>query len=170
VITTERLTISRLSDKDAPFIYTLVNEPSFLRFIGDKQVSDKASALLYLHHGPLASYREFGYGLYRVSLTRSNITIGICGLVKREFLIHPDVGFAFLSQYCGKGYAYEAAVAVLEYEAKRNDLAVISAITDCDNQSSVNLLERLGFNKINGVQRPNCGVFEPAHYFERHFC
>ena len=145
VIETERLILRRLTVDDAPFILTLLNEPSFLRYIGDKKVRTLEDARQYMLNGPVASYEQNGFGLGLVELKESHTAIGICGLVKREELPDPDIGFALLPDYWNKGFAFEAAAAVLHDARERLSLQRILAITFLDNESSIKLLERLGF-------------------------
>lgn len=144
VLETERLLLCRFTTDDAQFILTLLNEPSFLRYIGDKQVRDLAAAEQYLRNGPIASYERNGFGLYRVELRGSHTPIGMCGLLKREQLTDPDIGFAFLPAFWNKGFALEAASAVLQEARERLRLERICAITTLDNDASIRLLERLG--------------------------
>src|SRR5262245_57822444 len=139
---TERLLLRRLNADDAPFILTLLTEPSFLRYIGDKKVRNLDDARQYILNGPVASYDRNGFGLCLVELKDSQTPIGICGLLKRDELPHPDIGFALLPDFWNKGFAFEAANAVLQ---DARDLELILAITSLDNESSINLLERLGF-------------------------
>jgi len=142
-LTTERLILRRLNVDDAPFILTLLNEPSFLRYIGDKKVRDLDGARQYILNGPVASYDRNGFGLNLVELNES--PIGICGLLKRDELPHPDIGFALLPDFWSKGFAFEAATAVLQDGRERLSLEHILAITSLDNEASINLLQRLGF-------------------------
>src|SRR5215510_2104199 len=114
---TERLLLRRLNTDDAPFILTLLNEPSFLRYIGDKKVRNLNDARQYILNGPVASYEKHGFGLNLVELRESHAPIGMCGLLKREELPDPDIGFAFLPDFWNKGLAFEAANAVL-HEAR----------------------------------------------------
>ena len=114
-VRTERLVLRELTLNDAEFILELLNEAAFLQFIGDKGVRTLADARDYILKGPMDSYRSFGFGLYLTSLRDGATPIGICGLVKREVLADVDVGFAFLARYWSKGYAAEAAAAVLSY-------------------------------------------------------
>jgi RimJ/RimL family protein N-acetyltransferase len=144
VANTERLRIRRLVEDDAPFILDLLNQPSFLRFIGDRGVRTEDDARGYIRSGPIESYREHGHGLYAVDLLETGVAIGICGLLKRPTLEDPDIGFAFLPAYWSKGYAMEAAHAVLAH-ADALGLKRIVAITTVDNERSMRLLERLGF-------------------------
>ena len=142
---TERLSLRQFTIDDAQFILTLLNEPSFLRYIGDKQVRNLEDARQYILNGPVASYERNGFGLYLVTLRESHTPIGMCGLLKREELPDPDIGFAFLPAFWNKGFAFEAAAAVLHDARERLRLQRILAITSLDNDASIRLLERLGF-------------------------
>jgi RimJ/RimL family protein N-acetyltransferase len=144
VAETERLIIRRLEIGDAEFILGLLNDPSFLRFIGDKGVRTLDDARRYLANGPIASYERFGFGLYLTSLRDDGAPIGICGLLKRDSLNDVDVGFAFLPRFWSKGYAFEAATAVMAYGRNVLGLRRIVAVTSPDNESSIRLLEKLG--------------------------
>jgi RimJ/RimL family protein N-acetyltransferase len=142
---TERLILRRLNVDDAPFILTLLNEPSLLRYIGDKKVRDLDGARQYILNGPVASYERNGFGLCLVELKESHTPIGICGLLKRDELPDPDIGFALLPDFWNKGFAFEAATAVLQDGRERLSVEHILAITSLDNEASINLLQRLGF-------------------------
>jgi RimJ/RimL family protein N-acetyltransferase len=144
VLQTERLILRRLTLDDAAFILELVNEPSWLQFIGDRGVRNLEDARNYLVKGPLAGYDRVGFGLYLVESKDSGVPMGMCGLIKRDTLPDVDIGFAFFPRFWGQGYAYEAAAAVLAYGRKTLGLKRIVAITDPDNHSSIKLLERLG--------------------------
>lgn len=143
VLETTRLVLRWLEVEDAEFILALLNEPSFLRFVGDKGVRSIADARDYILHGPIASYERFGFGLFRTEL-KTGVPIGICGLLKRDSLEDVDVGFALLPEYWGQGYAFEAASAVLTYARDVFALQRIVAITDPDNFASIKVLEKLG--------------------------
>ncbi|HKR11451.1 MAG TPA: GNAT family N-acetyltransferase [Pyrinomonadaceae bacterium] len=145
VIETERLSLRQLSLEDASFILTLVNEPSFLRYIGDKQVRNIEDAQQYLLNGPIASYKQNGFGLYLVQLKDGGTSIGMCGLIKRAELPNVDIGFAFLPDFWGQGFGFEAATAVLKYGQETLQLDRIVAITSLDNEPSIKLLRRMGF-------------------------
>ncbi|HSE15598.1 MAG TPA: GNAT family N-acetyltransferase [Pyrinomonadaceae bacterium] len=143
VLETGRLLLRRMTVDDAQFILTLLNEPSFLRYIGDKQVRNLEDARRYILNGPVASYERHGFGLLIVELRDSHTPIGICGLLKREELPDPDIGFALLPDFWSKGFAFEAATAVLN--DARDRLSRVLAITSLDNEASIGLLQRLGF-------------------------
>ena len=144
VIETERLLLRRLGTEDAEFILELLNQPSFLRYIGDKEVRSIADAVRYIQTGPVASYERFGFGLYLVELKETGVSIGICGLLKRDSLPDVDVGFAFLPSFWSQGYALESALAVMNYGREVLGLRRIVAITSPDNDASIRLLEKIG--------------------------
>ncbi|MBP7687981.1 MAG: GNAT family N-acetyltransferase [Thermoflexales bacterium] len=145
ILETDRLIVRGLTLDDAAFILELVNDPDWLRFIGDRHVHSLEEARTYLHNGPLAMYDRSGFGLYAVVLKGHDLPIGLCGLIQRAGLIDVDLGFAYLPQYRAKGYAFEAAAAVMAYGRRTFGLKRIVAITSLDNARSIYLLERLGF-------------------------
>ena len=144
VLETDRLVLRRLSAGDAEFIRELVNEPAWLRFIGDRGVRTVADAREYIANGPVASYERFGFGLYLTELKGGGVPVGICGLVKRDSLEDVDIGFAFLPKFWGRGYAYESASAVLEHARSVHGRKRVVAVTSPDNHTSIRLLEKLG--------------------------
>jgi ribosomal-protein-alanine N-acetyltransferase len=144
VIQTERLMLRRLELNDAAFILELLNEPSFLRFIGDKGVRNLDGAREYILKGPIDSYARHGFGLYAACFRDDSTPIGICGLVKRDGLEDADVGFAFLSRYGSKGYAVESSAAVLKHAGQVLHLRRVVAITAPDNHRSISVLEKIG--------------------------
>jgi RimJ/RimL family protein N-acetyltransferase len=144
VLETDRLILRWLSVENAEFILQLLNEPSFVRFIGDKGVRSIDDARDYILRGPVDSYERFGFGLYLIELKEDSVPIGICGLLKRESLEDVDIGFAFLPQFWKKGYAFESASAVMTYGRNVVGLSRIVAITSPDNEASIRVLEKLG--------------------------
>jgi RimJ/RimL family protein N-acetyltransferase len=144
VLETDRLNLRWLSTDDAEFILELLNEPSFLRFIGDKGVRTLDDARDYILNGPVDMYNRLGFGLYLTELKESGEPIGMCGLIKRDGLEDVDIGFAFLPQFWARGYAYESAAAVMAYGKTVLGLRRIVAITSPDNYASARLLEKLG--------------------------
>lgn len=145
VLETPRLALRRLSADDAEFMLRLLNEPSFLRYIGDRNVRSVADACRYIESGPMAMYARIGFGLFLVELKEGRVPIGICGLLKRDTLDDVDVGFAFLPEHWRQGYAFESAAAVLEYGRHTHHLMRIVAITSLENEASISLLAKLGF-------------------------
>jgi len=145
VVETERLVLRRLTLDDAAFMRRLVNEPSWLEFIGDRGVRTEEDAREYLRNGAIASYEKHGFGLWAVTLRDSDAPIGICGLVRRDFLDDVDLGLAFLPEFEGKGYGREAGAAVVDYARRVLGLRRLVAITVPPNRRSIALLEKLGF-------------------------
>jgi ribosomal-protein-alanine N-acetyltransferase len=143
--TTGRLFLRRFTLDDARFIVELLNEPGWLRFIGDKHVRTVEEARRYLTAGPLRMYDEHSFGLFCVMLAASATPIGMCGLIKRPELDDVDLGFALLERFGGNGYAFEAASAVLRYAEQALRIRRVVAITALDNTRSIELLRRLGF-------------------------
>jgi RimJ/RimL family protein N-acetyltransferase len=146
VIETARLSLRRLSVDDAEFILELLNEPSFIRNIGDKNVRTISDARQYILNGPVDSYQRSGFGLYLVELKNTQVPIGICGLLKRDTLRDVDIGFAFLPRFWSKGYAFESASAVRTYGINALGLKRIVAITNPDNDGSIRVLEKIGLS------------------------
>ena len=131
---------------DVEFIVELLNDASFLRFVGDKGVRTTEDASRYILTGPMDSYERHGFGLWLVELRGTTTPIGICGLLKRETLSDVDIGFAFLPQYRSQGYAFESAAAVMDYGRKVLGLRRIVAITNDDNTDSIRVLEKIGMS------------------------
>ena len=159
VIETERLILRQLCADDAPFILELVNDPDWLRYIGDKNVHNLDEARDYIAKGPVAMYARCGFGLYCVVRKSDGSRIGMCGLIKRDTLEDVDIGFAFLPQYRAQGYAREAARATLAYGRDAIGLSRVVAITSDDNVASGRLLESIGlsFERLReypGDERP----------------
>ena len=142
---TERLQLRPLTVNDDDFVLELLNEPSFLEHIGDKQVRTREDAKSYVELGPQASYAAHGFGLDCVELRSSGEPIGICGLLQREFLDDVDVGYAFLPRYWSRGYATEAVEAVMVDARDRLGLTRVAALVNGNNDSSIRLLGKLGF-------------------------
>jgi RimJ/RimL family protein N-acetyltransferase len=145
VLETARLVLRRMTADDAEFILKLVNEPSFIRFIGDKGVRNQADAVQYIQTGPMANYERLGFGQYLVELKESLVPIGMCGLTRKDWLPDVDLGFAFLPAFWSKGYAFEAAAAVKAYGKDVLGISKLLAITNPDNENSIKLLEKIGF-------------------------
>jgi len=145
ILETDRLVLRRLTPDDAAFILELVNDPDWLRFIGDRGVRTLEDARNYILNGPVAMYERVGFGLYLVERKSDGVPLGMCGLIKREGLDDVDIGFAYLPQYRAQGYAYEAASAVMAYGRREFGLQRIVAITSLDNVQSIQLLGKLGF-------------------------
>jgi RimJ/RimL family protein N-acetyltransferase len=144
IIKTERLNLRHLNPDDGEFILELLNEPDWIKYIGDRGIRTIDDSKKYIQDGPMTMYEEHGIGLYAVELKGSTTAIGVCGLIQRDFLKDVDLGFGFLSKYWGKGYAYEAAQATLTYGVEELGYPRIAGFTSLDNEKSANLLQKLG--------------------------
>jgi RimJ/RimL family protein N-acetyltransferase len=144
VLETQRLVVRRFSLEDAAFAFELVNDPAWLQYIGDRNVRSLEDARAYLRKGALDMYERVGFGMYVVTLKSSGESIGTCGLIKRESLDDVDIGFAFLPQFRGQGYALESAAAVLDHGKRALGLKRIVAIVSPANHRSVAILEKIG--------------------------
>ncbi len=157
VFSTTRLRLELFTATDQAFILELLNEADFLRYIGDKGVRTLAEAERYLLEGPLASYTQHGYGLWKVVAKESGETVGMCGLIRRDYLDAPDIGFAFLNRHRAHGYGYEAGVETIAYGRQALGMARILAITQPDNLASITLLRKLGLREEGTHVAPTDG-------------
>ncbi|MED5618990.1 GNAT family N-acetyltransferase [Ideonella sp. BN130291] len=154
VIHTERLRLRRMHTGDAAFMLALLNQPSFIRNIGDRGARDLAGARAYITDRVRAAYDRHGFGMYVVELKASGEPVGICGLVKRDSLPEVDIGYALLERHWGRGYALEAGRAVLAHAPNDIGLQRLLAITAPDNLPSMALLEKLGLRYQRLMQLP----------------
>lgn len=144
---TERLQLREYVIADAPFIYRLMNSEGWLKNIGDRKIHSVADAQAYMEKNYLPMYAKYGFGPYLVSL-HDGTPLGSAGLYKRDSLDHPDIGFAFLPEFGNKGYAFEAASAVVDFATKALQIQTIVGITLEANQSSIKLLKKLGLHQV----------------------
>lgn len=141
---TARLTLRAFTPDDAAFVVELLNDPGWLRFIGDRKVRTIDDARAYLHNGAIAHATKHGFALGAVQRTSDGTLLGMCGLIRREGLDDVDLGYAFLPAYRGQGYAREAAAAWLACGFERFGLKRIVAITSVDNVASGRVLQAIG--------------------------
>ncbi len=145
LLETKRLFLRRLVRDDAVFILRLLNEPSWLEFIGDKSIYNLNDAKKYIELAPITMYERFGFGLFLVCANQTSAPMGLCGLMKRDNLDHADLGYAFLSEFWGKGFALEAVESVLYYAKNTHHLSRILALSKSSNAASIKLLNKVGF-------------------------
>jgi RimJ/RimL family protein N-acetyltransferase len=155
IFETERLRLRKFTLDDTAFIIELLNSPGWLQFIGDRNVRTEVQAAAYLLNGPIKSYGENGFGLALVEKKDDATPMGMCGILKREQLENPDIGFAFLPRFNSQGYAFEVASATLSYAKANLSMPTVAAITLPQNARSIRLLERLGFTFIQPFCFPN---------------
>jgi RimJ/RimL family protein N-acetyltransferase len=151
---TENLLCRPFELTDAGFIVELVNSEGWLKYIGDRKIHSAADAIRYLNNGPLKSYAQHRFGLCMVLYRAGNIPIGMCGLIKRDTLEQPDLGFAFLPAWSGKGYASEMSKAIIQHAFSHLNLAELSAITDPENDASIAVLRKCGFMQERHITLP----------------
>ena len=143
---TQRLVISKFTIEDAPFFLELVNTPHWIKYIGDRGVMTVEDAEERIREGHLKSYKEHGFGFYKLLLKNKNLKpIGTTGLIKRDALEDVDIGFAMLPNYEREGYGYESSVEIIKLAKDNFTLSRLVAITLDNNQPSIKLLEKLGF-------------------------
>ena len=152
IIQTERLTLQKATFDDAEFIFQLLNDPSFIDNIVDKGIRTLDDAKNYIQQSLIDSYNTNGFGLYITRLKSDNTPIGLCGLLKREELEWPDVGYALLPEFVGYGYATEAAKASMDYGFKALGMNKIVAITSFKNESSMKVLEKVGLKREKVIE------------------
>lgn len=145
-----RMILRHLNERDAPFVLEIVNSPGWLRYIGDRGVRDLEGAQRYIDKN-VNNYQVQGFGLYALELKSSGEVVGMCGLLKREYLPAADIGYALLPSFEGKGLALEAGRAVMEF-AGSLEMDTLFAIVTPANTRSIRLLEKLGFKFEKEIQ------------------
>ena len=155
MIKTERLSIRPIVVDDAEFLLALLNDESFIRFIGDRGVRDLPMAARYIQDTIEKSLRAPDQ-LVVVSLDEIDDLIGVCSFRKREELEDPDIGFAFLPEFRGHGYALEATKATLDYFLAKPDVDRVVAIVSPENNRSISLLNKLGYRRDREIQISSC--------------
>lgn len=166
-IRTERLELQRFapaSEADQDFVLQLLNQRSFIDNIADRGVRTRADARAYLRDGPQASFARHGFGLMKLVRREDGLAIGMCGLLQRDYLEHPDIGYSLIDAHVGHGYAAEAAAATLDWGFARFRPPRIAASTAPHNQASIGLLLRLGFRDEG--ERVFPAHPGPVRYFE----
>ncbi|MDZ4376155.1 MAG: GNAT family N-acetyltransferase [Phenylobacterium sp.] len=163
VLETERLLLRDVEAGDADFMLELLNSPGFLENIGDRGVRDTSQALRYIEDRVLTSYREHGFGMWLAAEVKTGDPVGLAGLVRREGLDMPDVGYAFLPRAWGQGYAQEAAGAVVAHARDTLGIPRLAAITTPENFASMAVLRKLGFTLQGMIQLP--GIERESTHF-----
>lgn len=161
---TQRLYIRPITVNDAPFILELMNTPKWLQFIGDRHVHSVEDAKNYIITKALPQFEKFGYGNNVITRKEDNVKLGTCGVYHRDGKELPDIGFAFLPAYEGKGYAFEANSALIKEMRNTHKLTQLSAYTLENNFKSRKLLERLGF-KLKGIGQLPTTDEDLLHYY-----
>ncbi len=150
LLETDRLRLRPVTIEDTELMLAVWNDPAFIRNVADRGIRTTEQAREAIAGGAVKLFEDYGYGPYCMSLKSNGSMIGICGLFKRENLEDPDIGFGVLPDYCGNGYAGEAAVAVVDYARNELGIGVLTAIVSPTNGPSIGLIEKLGlkFNRM----------------------
>jgi RimJ/RimL family protein N-acetyltransferase len=154
VLETARTRLRWLTPTDAPFIFELVNQPSWIQNIGDRGVRDLGGAEGYIQNGPLASYAKHGFGLWCVERSEDGVPVGICGLLQREYLDAPDIGYAFLERFQGQGFASETTAATVAYARETLGITRLLASVVPTNAGSIKVLEKVGMRFLRSEMLP----------------
>lgn len=152
---TERLIIQPTSTRDAEFILELLNSPKYIQFVGDKNLKNTEDAEKYINDRMITQLERLGYSNYTVLRKSDNMKIGCVGLYDREGVDGIDIGYSFLPEFEGKGYAFEAAVELKRAAKEEFNLKDLNAITVQENRGSRKLLEKLGFEFKEIIHIPN---------------
>ena len=155
LLETERLILRRFTVRDSAFIIDLLNTEGWIKYIGEKNVKTIEEARAYLENGPLKSYRNNEFGLALVELKVDHVPIGMCGLINRDYLDYLDVGFAFLPNYTGQGYAFEIVTKTIGHAFDKLKQDKLLAITLPHNYSSIRLLTKIGFAFSRNIVSPD---------------
>ena len=145
MLETARLALRNLTLDDAELMLAVWNDPAFVRYVGDRGIRTTDDARVAMKSGALQLYEKHSFGPYRVALKDLDRPIGICGLFQRDEFEIPDLGYATLPEFCGNGYAFEAATAVIDYVRSELAIAELLAIISPQNDASVGLIRKLGF-------------------------
>lgn len=170
---TERLYFRRASATDSNFIYELVNDADWLDYIGDRKVSSQQEAIRFINESLNAKQADNRLGLRICCLRESSFNqkdkkdtpIGLCGLLKRDYLDSLDIGYAIAKEYRGVGYAIESARFFTEYAINELKVSKLYATVLTGNRKSISLLKSLGYMKANWLQTPSEG-FENTLLFQ----
>lgn len=151
----EHLVIRRFDLRDNAFVFDLLNTDGWIKYIGNRNILTLEDAENYIRSKFLKTDTEFGFGYFVVELKASKTPIGTVGILKRDYLDLPDLGFAFLPEYCGQGFAFEASLALKKYFKETYSLNDLCGITMSENSSSIELLKRLGFSYKKNIVDPS---------------
>ena len=164
MIETERLLIRSLNHDDGEFVLELLNDKGFIENIGDRQVRTLEQARKYISEGPWSHYKEPGFGQLLVIEKSTGDKMGLCGLLQRDYLDCPDIGFAFLPAFRAKGYAREASEGVIQLAKEHTLVPRLAGIVSPDNASSIGLLERLGMRFVRNMREDE--IPSPTRLYE----
>ena len=152
ILETQRFILRKITLDDAPFVLEILNDPSFIANIGDRNVRTLEDAKNYIQERMFKSYQDFGFGMWAVVVKSEKIIAGMAGLVKRPTLEDIDIGFAFLPAFFGKGFATECALGVRDYAKNKLKMKRLVGITSPHNTASMNVLKKIGMTYEKDVE------------------
>ncbi len=130
----------------------LLNDPDFVRNIGDRGVRTAEQAADYIRNGPKGLSGDFPWLVWVITIRETGTPIGTCALLKRVVMEDAEIGYALLPQFRAQGYALEAASAVLQHAREALALTRLAAIVKPDNPASIRVLEKLGMQRTGTVR------------------
>ncbi|MYM30397.1 GNAT family N-acetyltransferase [Duganella sp. CY15W] len=154
ILETQRLLLRTITPEDAEFYFILVNDPTWLQYIGDKGIRSIEGARTAILEGPCVMQERLGHSLYIMERKSDGKPLGMCGLIKRDSLPDVDIGYAIRPEHFGQGYTYEAAAAVVAYARDTLRMKRLMGITNPDNTVSINLLAKLGLTFVEHKTLP----------------
>ena len=141
----ERIHLRQITKADAPFIFNLLNQKGWLKYIGDRKIKSLKDAQAFIKLGPRRSYKSHGFGHYLVVNNSDNAPVGVCGFMKRAYMTAPDLGFAISEEFYQKGYGFSAASLAMSLTTSNAHTNILYAMAQRNNIGSCALLEKLGF-------------------------
>ena len=165
ILETQRLTLRTINADDDLFYYELVNDPTWLEYIGDKGIRTVAEARNAILEGPCLMQQRLGHSLYVMERKSDGAPLGLCGLIKRDSIPEVDIGYAIRPAYFGHGYTYEAAAAVVAYARDVLGMRRLMGLTNPGNTASINLLAKLGLTFVEHKVLPPDG--RPTNIYAR---
>ena len=163
ILETDRLALREATEGDAAFVLELLNERGFIENIADRGVRSLDQARAYIAERIVASYEVNGFGMWLTWEKDTSQPVGLAGLVKRDGLDDPDIGYAFVERSWGRGFAQEAAAAVLRHARETLGIEKLAAITTPGNKASMAVLEKIGMKFERLIQLP--GIDGQSTYF-----
>ncbi|MEJ6005863.1 GNAT family N-acetyltransferase [Paucibacter sp. AS339] len=152
VLKTERLRLRWFAPGDEAFLLEQLQEETWKRNISDPGVTDLEAARVWMVEKLLVWHWPRGLGLWAVERASDGELMGMCGLLQRDYLPVPDIGYAFLPRYWGQGYAREAAQACRDYAHEVLGEPLLMASTATFNDDSGRLLEAIGMRHVDTRQ------------------
>lgn len=155
VLTTDRLRLRELDHGDAEAVMAIFGSPEVLRFLNLPPVDSREKAIEMLNRLN-KDYQDHVAVEWGITLVGDDRLIGVCGCYAwdRENR-HADIGYHLLPSHWGKGYATEAARAMIRWCFANLDLHRVEADCTDGHTASERVLLNCGF-KVEGLWRDRC--------------